>query len=413
MKKRELNLWPYTKKTVCFLLLLVMVFTYISPLAYGMSDEQRRVINSGVKYFDVQQPTTLENSSCILAGSNNEEKIWNYLITKGLSAAQAAGVMGNLQAESSFIPTNQEHVRGYSGKRASWEAEVGGWGIAQWTGGRRKDPAPVGVKNVVIDTLGNEYYTMDDLPPKENDELLSIQLDFMYNESVGRSVRPQSHPHIVQPFGAENEWEGLKMMSTVDDATYYWEWNYERPGAPHTQRRLGFAREIYNKYSSGGAEGTSNCVGSGDWTWPHGSPNGRLTSCFGSRRAPTAGASTNHRGIDIAAGSGTPILAAANGEVTFSGTSGSAGLMLRINHGDGTETQYLHNSRVHVGAGDQVTAGQHIADEGETGNVTGAHLHFEILRNGERVNPLMEIRVPDGVSIVGSNCNTSNTGGQL
>lgn len=158
--------------------------------------------------------------------------------------------------------------------------------------------------------------------------------------------------------------------------------------------------------------------GSGEWVWPL-EGGGTITSCFGPRSKPTSGASSNHSGVDIADGNGTPVLAADSGEVVFAGRSrkGSGGLILNIQHGDGhgdgVATQYLHNSRLLKNVGEKVSAGEHIADEGATGDVTGSHLHFEIIRNGEKINALDELEIPDGVSITGSNCDSSNTGGHL
>jgi len=97
-----------------------------------------------------------------------------------------------------------------------------------------------------------------------------------------------------------------------------------------------------------------------------------------------------HKGIDIAAPVGTPIVAAADGEVVSAGwNSGGFGNLVRIRHFDGSVTLYAHNSKIHVRRGQFVTQGQHIANMGSTGFSTGPHLHFEIHPNGESaVNPI-------------------------
>lgn len=97
-----------------------------------------------------------------------------------------------------------------------------------------------------------------------------------------------------------------------------------------------------------------------------------------------------HKGIDIAAPVGTPILAAADGEVISSGwNSGGFGNLVRIRHFDGTVTLYAHNSKILVRPGEFVKQGQHIANMGSTGFSTGPHLHFEIHPNGQgAVNPI-------------------------
>lgn len=99
-----------------------------------------------------------------------------------------------------------------------------------------------------------------------------------------------------------------------------------------------------------------------------------------------------HHGIDIAVTSGTPIVAADGGTVTFAGWGNSYGYYIIIDHGGNISTLYAHNSRLTVKRGDRVHQGQIIAYSGNTGNSTGAHLHFEVRVNGTRVNPRNYVR---------------------
>ena len=115
---------------------------------------------------------------------------------------------------------------------------------------------------------------------------------------------------------------------------------------------------------------------------------GRLSSGFGGRKAPKRGASTNHKGIDLATPTGTAVMASCGGVVTRAGWAGSYGYAVYIQHPDGRETRYGHLSKVLVSVGQQVSQGQKIALSGNTGNSTGPHLHFEIRINGTPVNPL-------------------------
>ena len=115
---------------------------------------------------------------------------------------------------------------------------------------------------------------------------------------------------------------------------------------------------------------------------------GRISSRFGKRKAPTAGASTYHKGVDIAAAQGTPIYAAKSGTVTISTYSSSAGNYVMINHGNGLYTAYMHASKLYVKVGDKVSQGQTIAAVGSTGYSTGPHLHFSVIINGNYVDPL-------------------------
>lgn len=112
-----------------------------------------------------------------------------------------------------------------------------------------------------------------------------------------------------------------------------------------------------------------------------------LTSPFGEREAPTAGASTYHQGVDLAGPEGTPIVAARSGTVTIARYSNSAGYYVTINHGDGYSSVYMHMTTYTVGVGQQVSQGQLIGYMGSTGISTGSHLHFGIMYNGGYVNP--------------------------
>ena len=137
--------------------------------------------------------------------------------------------------------------------------------------------------------------------------------------------------------------------------------------------------------------GTSYGDGSGlsaGLIWPLQGGAGRLSSGFGPRTSPTAGASSYHRGIDLAIASGTPILAAGSGEVVTATYSSSAGNYVMVSHGDRLYTVYMHCSRLAVKVGDSVNKGQVIAYVGSTGISTGAHLHFGVSKNGTYVNPL-------------------------
>ena len=112
-----------------------------------------------------------------------------------------------------------------------------------------------------------------------------------------------------------------------------------------------------------------------------------VSSPFGNREAPTAGASSNHQGIDLAAPEGTPIYASRTGVVTAATYSKSAGYYVSINHGDGYSSIYMHMTKFVVSKGAAVSAGQLIGYVGSTGISTGPHLHFGISYNGAYVNP--------------------------
>ena len=128
--------------------------------------------------------------------------------------------------------------------------------------------------------------------------------------------------------------------------------------------------------------------------YPQGRPvsSGWISSYFGKRTDPFTGKPANHTGIDFAGKKGQQIEAVADGVVSWSGDRYGYGIMVEINHGNGYLTRYAHNSENLVAVGDEVRKGQVVALMGETGRATGPNLHFEVLRNGRRVNPVNFIR---------------------
>jgi murein DD-endopeptidase MepM/ murein hydrolase activator NlpD len=123
----------------------------------------------------------------------------------------------------------------------------------------------------------------------------------------------------------------------------------------------------------------------------------RISSGFGNRRHPVLGYTRKHKGTDFAAVRGTPIMAAGNGIIERSSRFGSYGNYVRIRHSNGYKTAYAHMSKFGRGIrkGRRVSQGQIIGYVGATGRVTGAHLHYEVLKNGRQVNP-MTVKVPTG-----------------
>lgn len=114
---------------------------------------------------------------------------------------------------------------------------------------------------------------------------------------------------------------------------------------------------------------------------------GVVSSGFGNRIDPITGKKGFHSGIDIANEEGTPISAYADGIVDFAGFDKDYGNVLKINHGNGLSTVYGHNSKLNVKLGDYVKKNSTIASMGSTGRATGSHLHFEMRKNGQYVNP--------------------------
>lgn len=127
-------------------------------------------------------------------------------------------------------------------------------------------------------------------------------------------------------------------------------------------------------------------VNADGWARPD---SGAMTSPYGWRIHPITGVERFHYGVDLSAGCGAPIWAANDGVVIDRGFDSGGNGYLTIDHGGGVQTKYLHmyDSGMFVNVGDEVKGGQQIAEEGSSGQSTGCHLHFEVLVNGENVDP--------------------------
>ncbi|MDT0627571.1 M23 family metallopeptidase [Alteromonas sp. W364] len=115
---------------------------------------------------------------------------------------------------------------------------------------------------------------------------------------------------------------------------------------------------------------------------------GWLSSYYGVRKDPFTGRPAMHKGIDFAGKAGDDVISTGAGVVTWSGDRYGYGKLVEIDHGNGLRTRYGHNADLTVEVGDVVTKGQTIAVVGNTGRSTGAHVHYEVLKNGQQIDPL-------------------------
>lgn len=140
--------------------------------------------------------------------------------------------------------------------------------------------------------------------------------------------------------------------------------------------------------AAGNGEGVSTASPSfdGSFIWPVDSTY--VTSRYGVRDAPTAGASTNHKALDIGAKSGDPIYAAADGQVAAATYNNGLGYYVSIEHDGDTATRYSHMTNFIVQPGEYVKQGQIIGYVGESGIATGSHLDYAVIKNGEQVDPM-------------------------
>lgn len=136
-----------------------------------------------------------------------------------------------------------------------------------------------------------------------------------------------------------------------------------------------------------------------------------VTSAFGWRKDPISGETRFHKGVDVRAAYGQSVPAAADGKVVQAGEQGSYGLTVVIEHGSGIRTRYAHLSEVAVRAGDTIARGQDIGRVGRSGRSTGPHLHFEVLADGQPVDPVQvaaRLRVLGGLKPAGVDADSTS-----
>lgn len=148
------------------------------------------------------------------------------------------------------------------------------------------------------------------------------------------------------------------------------------------------SKEIEKKILAAQSKNTQYNQGKFAWPVPG---NTRITSPYGYRIHPILKTKKLHTGIDIAASTGTNVIAANDGTVIFSGYYGGYGYAVIIDHGGQISTLYAHNSKLLVQEGDKVKRGQNIAKSGSTGLSTGPHVHFEVRKNGQHTDPMAQL----------------------
>ncbi len=171
--------------------------------------------------------------------------------------------------------------------------------------------------------------------------------------------------------------------------------------------KIAAAEASFNVSYSNGSSGTTYSGEQFLWPMP---ASKTISSYYGPRTAPTAGATSYHRGIDIPCPIGSEVIAAAAGTVIYVGYLGNGGNCVIVDHGSGISTCYFHLSDFGCSVGDKVTAGQTICYSGNTGISTGPHLHFAVRENGEYVNPLNYFKmIEDKSQVSNTEGNTTDT----
>ena len=219
-------------------LVVVSQPSYASALGF---QEPEPISNKQKAHFDIsftgggddQAPTAACNVTDVsLIGNDNAEKVWNFFLNKGFSAEQTAGIMGNFQQESRMNPKNSQN----DGPNTTTMPSSGGYGLAQWDDRKPGLAAFAESQNKPIYDLG-------------------LQLNFVMFELNG-------------PESAANT--SFKKTTTIEDATIVWMTDYERPGEEEREKRLGFAKSYFEKFSASApapslptasTQSASNCGG--------------------------------------------------------------------------------------------------------------------------------------------------------
>lgn len=254
------------RKIFIFILALTISLGVVADVTLAQERDANFWSNNDIVYYDPTYQSTCSAGSGMLRGANTKEKIWNFFIGNDLTPEQAAGLMGNIQKESNFIPVNWQ-----AGESTDiWDGDSGeGWGLVQWDGGRRPQ---------VLETIRKEKPHLEkyteykyqaiaepnaDFPQADFDEMLLFLLDYMMQESMDR---PTSADHF--PGSADYEWPRMKEQPTLRDATLFWERNFEVSGdinyPERLELRVTYAEDIFAEFKdnlSAEGSGTAGCQG--------------------------------------------------------------------------------------------------------------------------------------------------------
>lgn len=228
-----------------------------------------------------------------------------------------------------------------------------------------------------IKSQGVTYYRYYAILDNQEEKLYVS--DFEQAENVVNTLKEKDSSNVETISIVEKYETELKDLVSVDEAVS--KLYVEKP------KVVKVAQTSTSRYEATGTVNTKGTTSSGKASLGISlirPVSGTITSRFGAGSSIRRSA---HTGLDIAAPTGTTVVAAASGTVTFSGYKGSYGNMIVISHGNGVQTYYGHCSQLYVSAGTKVSQGQKIAAVGSTGNSTGPHLHLEVRVNGVAYNP--------------------------
>ncbi len=316
----------------------------------GVVTEKQIIYDGLMETFEGNEEAVIGVMCALMAESGCDPKATESAGKWGISASEYTGLVnGGTVTKGEFVKSTYNGVQGSRG-----------YGIAQWSTTDRKK-ALYDFAEKWADDKGIDF------------DIGGIEMQVAHLQDTINTT----YATLKQALISETD---------VEEACYLWIATYERPSEKYSTWREKAQRDV-NSYAESLRAECERIGEQGIFLWPCPSSK-HITSYFGNRVAPKAGASTDHKGIDIGASMGASVIAAADGTVTTVNYNSARGYYIVIDHGNGYETLYQHLSRQDVTGGDMVTAGQQIGAVGDTGISTAPHLHFEIHVNGTPVDPL-------------------------
>lgn len=361
---------------------LVMSTVLCAPTYAVLPPDQQKLIRRQIYYYDAAAAAACNGSSTSLPNGNsaqNGKAVFDFLTSKGMKDYQAAGVVGNMVAESGIMPQRLEGT----GAETITTAEDyisrglnGGWGIVQFTPGTK----------FILAKHPQGQNPMHSVAEANN---LGTQIDFVWQQLEGKTSIPESRAGKI-----------LMATTTIEEATTSFQNDYERPydKVGSLPQRIANAKTALAAYGSGvTTTATATTVGACDQS---GSGEGTSIDGFSLpvdekfyKSNPDWFTKPHHdyASADIPVPSNTPVRAVTAGKVISAPVGGACGNGVIIMAADNVQYMYCHGSDGGSGSnpkvGDSVKAGQTIMNSDNTGHSTGPHLHLSIRINGKEVCP--------------------------
>lgn len=390
-----------TGRSIGYSLLVIAVIFFQIPSVLAASETDTKAAGQDLPYYEkgeFKAEASPCSTSATLRGGSNAEKVYNFLIDKGMSPTQAAGAMGNIDVESAGTYDPQLVQFGYTPDKTDDPTKVssdssgrqGGWGIIQWTPASKvTQPSGGLLKQAGIVT-----------PPGD----LTSQLNLIW-----------WHMTNTTPPGVKNFWNEYKNITDITKATEAYMYKMEAPGAPNLDERLKRAKEALRQYgggdpsTAGGSTADSACTDSlsgggtasiDGFTFPlittkkaleNGSSYNGSTLKWCS--ASSANCHHDYNAADLMSLTGTTVVAAKSGRVVSVHTGNTHPNNVTVKNDDGTLSYYTHMgiNTVKISPGKKVSAdGKSVL--GKVGTSvdamnTAPHLHYDMLPEGYQYRP--------------------------